>query len=130
MLLYLLCAVRVIQAFVPYVSTSGYPWVTDVTPGLNWATAADCGNKFILNTYYAIGESQVLGLAAYHSGSMYDSPFEQFFGRGWERHPKTAEDIFGNINASTWYPWRGDSRGRTRPRYQLSINCKEIPPLT
>ncbi|KAL8839559.1 MAG: hypothetical protein Q9176_004420 [Flavoplaca citrina] len=128
MLLHLLVcgAVAAVQAFVPHVSTSGYPWVTDVTPGLNWATAADCGNKFILNTYYAIGEAQTLDLAAYHSKSIYDGPFEQFFGRGWDRHPKSAEDIFGNINASTWYPWRGDKQGRTTQQFQLSIRCKEM----
>ncbi|KAL9035616.1 MAG: hypothetical protein Q9180_004769 [Flavoplaca navasiana] len=128
MLLHLLVcgAVSAVQAFVPHVSTSGYPWVTDVTPGLNWATAADCGNEFILNTYYAMGEAQTLGLAAYHSKSIYDGPFEQFFGRGWDRHPKSAEDIFGNINASTWYPWRGDKQGRTSQRFQLSIRCKEM----
>ncbi|KAL8882153.1 MAG: hypothetical protein Q9192_007636, partial [Flavoplaca navasiana] len=128
MLLHVLVHVMVssVEAFVPHVSTSGYPWVTDVTPGLNWATAADCGDKFILNTYYAIGEAQTLGLAAYHSKSIYDGPFEQFFGRGWDRHPKSAEDIFGNINASTWYPWRGDKQGRTSQRFQLSIRCKEM----
>lgn len=129
MLLHVLVHVVVssVEAFVPHVSTSGYPWVTDVTPGLNWATAADCGDKFILNTYYAIGESQTLGLAAYHSGSIFSTAFEQFFGRGWTQHPKIAKDIWGNINASIWYPWRGEKRGRNRPRYQLSINCKEQP---
>ena len=54
-----------------------------------------------------------------------DGPFEEFFGSGWSSYSKHLDDIWGNINASTHYPWVGDRKGRFRPAYQLSVNCKE-----
>lgn len=62
-LFWLSCA----SASVPYINVGGYPWVTDVTPGLNWGTAVGCGQDFILNAYYAIGDAQYLGQAAFDS---------------------------------------------------------------
>lgn len=130
MLLHLILAVSSVRAFVPYVSTSGGPWVTDVTPGLNWKTASDCGTQFVLNAYYAMAEAHYLGLAAYNSEALFDGPFAQFFGSGWDTSGSATENIWGNINASITYPWKGDRKGRFRPGYQLSVNCKDVVPYT
>lgn len=134
MLLPLLLVAQVVRAFVPHISVDGYPWVTDVTPGLNWRTANDCGTEWILKVYYPIGEAQYLGQTAFNDRATgLGTPFEQFFGYGWHPyHHALYKDIFGNINASTWYPWYGYQKGRHKLKVsrQLSINCKERGGLT
>jgi len=78
MLLAILFGLPCAAAFVPHISTSGYPWVTDVTPGLNWKTAQDCGTDFILKAYYAIGDAQYLGQAAFDSDVTWVVHFLEF----------------------------------------------------
>ena len=101
-----------------------------IFPGLDFSPAFRCGEDFIYSTTDASYDARSLLNAAYNSQAAYDGPFEQYFGKGWDRGSAVtnqyAQAIWGNVNASRTYPFNGDPSGRFIRTRQLGINCKEV----